>query len=121
MHGAARFLLLAALALGAASSAFGQTQQPAAGNSTGSVRAFTINGNPQIVWGPQPRTLIAIDNESASAYVACSFGNVVPQVNGAGSFTMPPGTTRLWNSYPVPNDQIVCTSNGTANITVETA
>jgi len=53
------------------------------------------------------RQLLAIDNESTSATIACAFGGAAA-INGAGSFTIPPGVTRTWTAYPVPADAVNC-------------
>lgn len=40
---------------------------------------------------------LSIDNESATATIACSFGGAAA-LNTAGSYTILPGQTRVWNA-----------------------
>lgn len=42
-----------------------------------------------------PRLFLSIDNESATATIACSFGGTAA-ANTAGSYTIAPGQTRTW-------------------------
>ena len=68
---------------------------------------------------PAGRVLLAIDNESASATVACAFG-ATAALNTAGSFTIPPGVTRVWDDAFIPNDQINCIASAVATpVTIE--
>ena len=48
-----------------------------------------------------PRLFLSIDNESATATIACSFGGTAA-ANTAGSYTISPGITRVWG--PVSTD-----------------
>lgn len=92
---------------------------PAAGVAAGTTAPATItNTSTQVVAAGQ-HVLLAIDNESASASIACRFGGTAA-LNTAGSFTFPPGTTRVWNSYPVPVEALNCISSAsTSPATVE--
>lgn len=54
-----------------------------------------------------PRKLVAIDNESTTATIACNFGGTAA-LNTAGSWTIPPGNTRTWAGPFVPTDAINC-------------
>lgn len=80
---------------------------PSSSSVTGSVSAATIGASSAQVLAAAPRRLLAIDNESASATIACAFGTTAG-INTAGSFTIPPGVTRVWSSYPVPADAVNC-------------
>lgn len=65
------------------------------------------------------RKLLAIDNESASATVACAFG-ATPALNTAGSWTIPPGDSRSWSGAFIPNDQVNCIAGAASTpVTVE--
>lgn len=78
-----------------------------------STSAMAIPANPH-------RQYLAIDNESSTATIACSFGGTAA-LNTAGSFTFTSGTTRVWNSVPVPTEQVNCISSAsTSPATVET-
>ena len=70
---------------------------------------------------PNAVSLLAIDNESATIAIACSFGSeTTASVNTAGSFTIPAGFTRVWQGLYVPTDQINCISaSSTADMTIE--
>lgn len=93
---------------------------PAASAVTGSVAAATITNSSAQVVAAASRKLLAIDNESTTATIACAFGGTAT-VNTAGSYTIPPGYTRTWNSYPVPADAVNCISTAaTSPATVET-
>jgi hypothetical protein len=48
-----------------------------------------------------PRLFLSIDNESATANIACNFGGTAA-LNTAGSYTIAAGTTRTWG--PVNKD-----------------
>lgn len=74
--------------------------------------AYTIT-NSSVTYVPQAasRRMIAIDNESTSATIACSFGGTAA-TNTAGSWTIPPGSTRTWlPPAPIPLDAINCISS----------
>ncbi len=59
--------------------------------------ACTItNSSALAVTLPTQTTVLAIDNESASATIACAFANGTAALNTAGSWTIPPGFTRTW-------------------------
>lgn len=86
---------------------------------TGSVSAKTITSSSAQVLAAATRQLLAISNESTTATIACAFG-ATAAINTAGSFTLIPGQTRIWNSYPVPADIFNCISSAaTSAATVE--
>ena len=68
---------------------------------------------------------IAVDNESATASIAVCWGaGCTPALNTAGSFTLPPGTTRSWaipyGSEGGFNDPISAIASGAATpVTVQ--
>lgn len=66
------------------------------------------------------RMLVAIDNESSTATIACAFG-ATAALNTAGSFTITAGATRIWgNPGFVPTDAINCIASGASTpVTVE--
>lgn len=74
---------------------------------TGSVTAATIGTSSAQVLAAASRQLLAIDNESTTATIACAFG-APAAINTAGSFTLAPGVTRVWKDYPVPADAVNC-------------
>lgn len=69
---------------------------------------------------PNGRKLLAIDNESTTATIACRFG-AAAALNTAGSYTIPAGAIMTWSapSY-VPADVVNCiaTAAGTP-VTIE--
>ena len=77
---------------------------------TGSVSAATITSTSAQVLAGASRKLLAIDNESLTASIACAFG-ATAVLNTAGSFTIPAGSTRTWSAYPVPADAVNCISS----------
>lgn len=77
---------------------------------TGSVSAATITNSSAQIVAAASRRLLAISNESASASIACSFGGTAA-LNTAGSFMIPPLSTRTWVNYPVPADAVNCISS----------
>lgn len=86
---------------------------------TGSISAATITNASTQFLAAASRRLLSIDNESTTATIACAFG-ATAAINTAGSFTLVPGTTRVWNSYPVPADAVNCISSAaTSPATVE--
>lgn len=86
---------------------------------TGTVSAKTITNSSAQVLAASSRQLLAIDNESATASIACAFG-ATAALNTAGSFTLPPQSTRTWTSYPVPAAAVNCISSAaTSPATVE--
>jgi hypothetical protein len=77
---------------------------------TGTTMGVTISATSTQVLASSARTLVGIDNESASVTIACAFG--VPAVlNSAGSFTIPAGMTRTWRDYPLPTEAMNCISS----------
>ncbi len=87
--------------------------------------SFTLTTAPVIVVPGGYHTTIAIDNESTTIAVACSFLGT-PAVNTAGSWTIPFGATRAWSSNPrtgasaIPGTPLKCVAaSTTAAITVE--
>ncbi len=92
---------------------------PAPSASTGTVSAATITtSSTQFLAAASSRTLLAIDNESTTATIACRFG-ATAALNTAGSFTIPAGATRTWNSYPVPIEAVNCIASASAPATIE--
>ena len=86
---------------------------------TGSVSAVTITNSSAQAVAPASRRLLSIDNESATATIACAFG-ASAALNTAGSFTIPPNFTRTWTAYPVPADAVNCISSAaTSAATIE--
>lgn len=74
---------------------------------TGSVTPATIGTSSAQVLAAGSRRLVTIDNESATATIACAFG-ATAAINTAGSYTIAPGYTRVWDKYPVPADAVNC-------------
>jgi len=77
---------------------------------TGLTSAATITNTSAQVVAAASRQFLVIDNESTTATIACNFGGTAA-INTAGSFTIPPGSTRTWASYPVPADTVNCISS----------
>lgn len=66
-----------------------------------------------------PQYLLALDNESTTASLACAFG-ATAALNTAGSFTIQPGQTRTWSGTYVPLDAVNCIASAAATpLTVE--
>jgi Zn-dependent alcohol dehydrogenase len=66
------------------------------------------------------RRLLAIDNESPTATIACAFGNMTPALNTAGSWTIPPQSVRDWSGSYVPNDAVNCVASAAGTpVTIE--
>jgi len=65
-----------------------------AGSASAADLAATLTTTPQTVVTSGNHTYLAVDNESASVAVACSFFGT-PAVNTAGSWTIAPGATRI--------------------------
>jgi hypothetical protein len=89
---------------------------------TGTVRAATITSTSTLVLtSPGGRTLLAVDNESTTATIACAFGNpATAAINTAGSFTMTPGQTRTWLNFALPTEPMYCISSAaTSPATIE--
>lgn len=86
------------------------TMTPA--SPTGSVSSVTIGTSSAqaIASEANGRRLLSIDNESATATIACSMGGTAA-LNAAGSFTIPPGMTRTWSGTAVPADAVNCISD----------
>lgn len=70
------------------------------------VCAITLGASPATIltgyqaqgFGGSGYRLIAVDNESPTASIAVCFGaGCTPALNTAGSYTIPPGSTRLWS------------------------
>lgn len=102
-------------------------QQRATVNSTGTLNtrseifstpagpgAVTLTSTSTAVIAAGPKKFIAIDNESGSTSIACSFGGTAA-LNTAGSFTIPPGSTRVWNSVWIPSDAVQCISGAASS------
>ncbi len=97
----------------------GPTPPPTPSSLTGTVQAKTITNTSAQVLAAAARTLLAVDNESATATIACAFG-AVAAINTAGSFTILPGNTRTWVNYPIPTEALNCISSAaTSPATVE--
>lgn len=95
------------------------SQMTAVSSVTGSVTGVNVGTTSAQVLAAAPRQLLALDNESTTATVACAFG-AVAAINTKGSFTLPPGVTRTWNSYPVPADAVNCIASALATpLTIE--
>jgi hypothetical protein len=85
---------------------------------TGTISALTVTNTATAVAkypGGYQVTLLAIDNESTTATIACAFGATTAATNTAGSFTMPPQTTRVWSSYPIPTEAMNCISSASSS------
>lgn len=113
-----RALRNAALAALLVTSAHAQTVGPQTKAKTTSPVTVTST-SAQVLAAGQVTQLLAIDNESSSATIACAFGGTAA-LNTAGSFTIAPQNTRVWNSAPIPNDAINCISSAsTSPMTLE--
>jgi hypothetical protein len=86
---------------------------PPPSSAVGTVTAAAVGTSSATVLAPGARRLLAIDNESTTATIACAFG-AAAAINTAGSFTIPPGQTRMWKDYPVPADAVNCIANAAA-------
>jgi hypothetical protein len=85
--------------------------------------AFTLTTTPTAVVAAGYHTLIAVDNESVTVALACSFIGT-PAVNTAGSWTILPGQTRTWTSNSrtavIPKTALQCVAaSTTAAMTLE--
>lgn len=61
------------------------------------------------------RRFLAIDNESTTATISCTFGTTLTAgINAAGSFTIPPGNTRTWGNTFVPAAAVWCVASAAA-------
>jgi hypothetical protein len=87
---------------------------------TGGMNAVTVTGTSTQVLAANPaRRLLAIDNESTTATIACAFG-IPAALYTAGSWTVPPSLTRTWNSSYVPAEALNCiSSSGPSPATIE--
>jgi hypothetical protein len=95
---------------GATNSRSPPTMTPA--SPAGSVSAVTVgvSSAQALAAAANGRRLLAIDNESTTATIACSPGGTAA-LNTAGSYTIPPGMTRTWAGTAVPADAINCISD----------
>ncbi|HEV2303336.1 MAG TPA: hypothetical protein VGR91_17350 [Stellaceae bacterium] len=93
-------------------------QNPSSGS--GSVTAVTLGTiSTQVLAAVTSRKFLSIDNESASAAIACALGTAAA-INAAGSFTIEPGWTRTWDGSFVPSDAVNCiAASGSTPVTVE--
>lgn len=90
-------------------------------NSTGGVTAVTVGvvSASALAARSAPQKLLALDNESITASIACNFGGTAA-LNTAGNFTIGPGQTRTWSGSYVPLDAINCIASVAASpLTVE--
>ena len=107
-------LVLYLLLLAAPAWASGPTSESVCGAVTGSASMIACSQG-----AAHQRTFLAIDNESASDTIACSFIGTAA-LNSAGSWTIPPMNTRTWAGSAVPYGAINCISSGTSTpISVE--
>jgi hypothetical protein len=88
----------------------------ASGSSTvtGSTSAANITSTSTQIVAAGRRSLLAIVNESITATIACAFG-ATASIYAAGSFTIPPGATRVWSSFPVPAEAVNCISDAASS------
>lgn len=65
--------------------------------------------------------LMLVDNESTSATIACTDDGTTPAINAAGSYTIPPGGTRVWQASNVvfAGPMICLASAGSTPVTVK--
>lgn len=97
--------LLAALVLGCIAS------QAFAYSNPSRYFAFTLGTTSAQILAPgQTNIFLDINNDSATATIACAFNNPAV-INGAGSITIPSLTHRSWENKFVPSDQINCISS----------
>jgi hypothetical protein len=82
-------------------------------SASGSQQAASVGTSPSTVLAARNRGMLVLDNESATATIACAFG-ATPALNTAGSWTLPPGTTRSWAGPLVPNEALECISSASA-------
>lgn len=90
-------------------------------SKTSSVTAATVGTSSKQILPPAPtgRILLAIDNESTSATIACALGSTAA-LNSAGSFTIPAESTRVWDGNFVPSDAVDCIADGASTpVTLE--
>ena len=100
----------------------------APGGSASAIAAYPPIGNPTIsgvtigtssakaLAAPPPpalRSYLLIENESASASIACSFGGTAA-INSAGSFLLGPGVQRVWLPGTAPQGDVNCIASGAA-------
>lgn len=66
------------------------------------------------------RVLLAIDNESTTATIACTVDGTTAALNSAGSWTIGPGATRVWDGTMVPTGPVKCIASGASTpVTIE--
>ena len=78
----------------------------------GGVCAVSLGNASTPILGGGNRGILAVDNESTTATIACAFG-ITAVLNSAGSWTIPPGVTRVFDVFP-PSDQLNCIASGAA-------
>lgn len=83
---------------------------PAAQTASGTTSPVTITSSSATYAAAAPRQYISISNQSATATISCRFGGTAA-INGAGSYDLAPGVTRVWNSQPIPSDVFNCISS----------
>lgn len=133
-----RTIKVAAIALALLACGVAQADQPqtTVGGTTKAavITPVVLGTSPQLLLVASPIQIneLLIDNESASATIAICFAppNALPSVacpngpslNTAGSFTIPPGASRIWgtNGGNVPSNAIWgIASAANAQVTIE--
>lgn len=87
----------------------------------------TVGTSPnQVLAAPilAPRHFLELDNESTGSpapTIACAFGGATPALNSAGSYTIPAGGQRIWDSTWYSSwDAIACISSAAGGqLTIE--
>jgi hypothetical protein len=86
------------------------------GTSSAQVLAAPTNGE---------RYFLSIDNESASATIACAFGRTAA-LNTAGSYTIAASQARIWQmpqdwyNHPIPSGAVNCIASAASTpVTIE--
>ena len=92
---ASALLAITVLSIGIADQASGQST--CSGTMNAGLACTITNSSSAAVTVPGGASTLSIDNESSSATIACALNNSTAAINTAGSYTMPPNTTRLWS------------------------
>jgi hypothetical protein len=70
---------------------------------------YTIGLSPTVVVNQNiAGVILDFVNVSTTATIACAPSYTTPTINGAGSYTIPPGWHRSWEGSFVPTDQWAC-------------